>query len=1730
MLTRKAVLAFILLFGAMVLLIGVSAGAQPLEGEREPTDWLLQGRVFVGDVGDESRPLAGVAVQLRGANNPWPDPGALILSTSTDASGWYGLNAPAGYEYYHIVEIDSAGYTSVGATTVSGTVVNHNRIIYSVSPVSLDDQTLTGNKFWDRPESPGWLQGQVRDAENGGTEPPCTPATVVTQPGNWGLPADLATGLYGPIDLVPGSYTLTASASGYYPQSVTGVEIVAFVTTTQDFDLQRPVIAVAPPDLVSVTAYISRETTFPLMISNPGSRPLNFQLGELPGELPWVWQDPISGTVPAGGSVPVDVTFHCTALRDFVGALQITHNDPCLGPVDVPIQLHCQEPPPPGWTKWIDQLPWQPDIRVTAETSDTIRVVDVVSSALFDPLRLVEQWEPENLALLDYQVTPAGTGVTTDNGLLVWDIPEGGQVYTLTKWFHVEPCTWLETMLHEELWRDAELLDYRPVTIVKQPPVLWIGSIFNSPVFAGEVATFTLAYGNLGGYENDVMIRNTFPLTAPLAYAAPAPDRQAPDGTWAEWDLGDLAGGAVGEIEVLVAIAVDLPPTTTIPIWDGIFNHVGELMGETFILYHVEPPIGGEWRKWVNGVPWNPDLFVTTQTSDTIEVLDVVTTLPAEGMMLVEHWDPIHLALQDFQVDPPAGTVVFLNPGELVWELPGGDPQVYTLTKTFHVEPCTWQITWLEELLFVDGVPNPRVRMVPIEKLLPDLWIDSDYSPDVFVGETAAFTLTYGNWGGREFGASIYNEFPETGRYVGSDPPPSQVDPAGLWARWELEPLETGQQGSINVVVEIAPILPPSTTISIWDVILNHAGEVMGEVETRFHVPFPPVTFPEGDWPWYAQEEITVEPEPPIPGRPTQVCAEVVNHDPLNPQPAVLEFSVANFGIGLPFAPVGTANVLVPAGGTAKGCIVWVPPAPGHWCIQARILGERYPYQISQRNIDMDEPLQPGVAHSLVFPVGNPLEHPVTITLGMIPLAPDWGLELDPDTLIGVAPGETRPVTLTVTPPGGQLMPPDGRPIVDVEAYHGAEIIGGFRKVFRPPVPLHRFPDPPYAEREITVHPYPPRAGEPTEVCVELRNPTALPQTVTVHFAWAKLGIGIPFTPINGPRVVHLPPHSTVRECLHWIPPIGGSLCVQVELAMEGYQLQRSRRNIDVDEPLQPGVPHSRVFPVGNPFGYPVTVTLGLVPHLPNWGLELSSDVLPNMAPGETRPVTLTVTPPAGQPLPPDNTAIVDVEAYVQGKLIGGFRKLFRPPVPIHRPRDPVYAESEIGIDPYPIIPGMPAHLSVEVYNPTAQDQVVTATFSIAPFGIGLPFSTLHITPNPIRIFVPAHGAARGHVVWQPPNWSGKFCVRVTLQIPGHEPIWSQRNIDVGEPLRPGVPHALDFPVGTWPHTGPVTVTLGLINHRPGWDISLSQHTLVNVQPYEPVTVTLTVTAPVDDGRSLETRLGTGMPIVDVEAYVDHELLGGFRKMDIPPVPLHKPHERQYAESEIRVDPYPPQLGVESRVSAVLMNTSNVPTTVNLEFGWAKFGMGIPFTTTGMVPPTRTLNLGPMMTTTAEVTWTPAQSGHQCILVRLNDAAGVYEEQWSQRNVDVEERPPCDATKVFSFTVYNDSPFTVTVQIGLATFNVPADWQVTTVPSDTLELGPFDEGVVTVFVTLPCPEDARAAMEQQAILELQQQAGSIPTIDVEGYIEGELVGGIEIQFAAGPPGHQLFLPLLLKNY
>ena len=187
--------------------------------------------------------------------------------------------------------------------------------------------------------------------------------------------------------------------------------------------------------------------------------------------------------------------------------------------------------------------------------------------------------------------------------------------------------------------------------------------------------------------------------------------------------------------------------------------------------------------------------------------------------------------------------------------------------------------------------------------------------------------------------------------------------------------------------------LTSATPIS--DVTLDDLGQLDTSVPEAASSTEPySVTFPAGEWPWYAQEEISVHPESPVAGEPTEICAEVVNTDPLEPHPAILEFWVADFGIGMPTNPVGAVEVLVPPQGAAQGCTVWIPPDSAPKGFEVVLHQEGFAPQRSQRFVDSDEPLMPGVPHDLEFPVGNPTEHLANITLGLIPHLPGWGYEL----------------------------------------------------------------------------------------------------------------------------------------------------------------------------------------------------------------------------------------------------------------------------------------------------------------------------------------------------------------------------------------------------------------------------------------------------------------------------------------------------------------------------------------------------------------------------------------------------------------------------------------------------------------------------------------------------------------------------------------------------------------
>ena len=159
--------------------------------------------------------------------------------------------------------------------------------------------------------------------------------------------------------------------------------------------------------------------------------------------------------------------------------------------------------------------------------------------------------------------------------------PGHATAVTLTKWFHTEPCTWTETVIWEDIWSAGVEVGERPVTVIKIPPRC--GSMPSMSRWCGPVERmFTLLYGNTGGNENSVWSATS---SRPRHFVhlrrlptARARQGSGPSGTWAlAWMNRSY--------HVTVAINPRLPPSTTIEIWDYIYNHVDAEVDATRIRY-----------------------------------------------------------------------------------------------------------------------------------------------------------------------------------------------------------------------------------------------------------------------------------------------------------------------------------------------------------------------------------------------------------------------------------------------------------------------------------------------------------------------------------------------------------------------------------------------------------------------------------------------------------------------------------------------------------------------------------------------------------------------------------------------------------------------------------------------------------------------------------------------------------------------------------------------------------------------------------------------------------------------------------------------------------------------------------------------------------------------------------------------------------------------------------------
>jgi hypothetical protein len=387
-------------------------------------------------------------------------------------------------------------------------------------------------------------------------------------------------------------------------------------------------------------------------------------------------------------------------------------------------------------------------------------------------------------------------------------------------------------------------------------------------------------------------------------------------------------------------------------------------------------------------------------------------------------------------------------------------------------------------------------------------------------------------------------------------------------------------------------------------------------------------------------------------------------------------------------------------------------------------------------------------------------------------------------SVFSLTPGTSQMVTVEVTPPPTVVL--GSGCTIDIEAWvvdqagNLTELIGGIRKIDEPLIPLGPPGERPFAEKEIRVSPYPVVAGEPAEVCVVLENNTDTDQNVTVEFMMSNFGIGLPFAtiPTTGganPQPVFLPAHSTVVVCIQFLPPASGHHCLAVKLTMANGYETISRRNLDVAELLEPEVPEEVPIAVANPTATTADIDLVVDNTCLGWMAWVSPTVLFGVGPdgSDVRTAVLTVIPPPGLL---GTNCHIDLLAYINGQLIGGVRKIDRPPTapPID---EPPWAEREIRVSPDPPLVGQPAQVCVELVNPTPVDQTVDVTFAWADFGAGIGFTDIQTVNGSV---IPAHGKLIICIPWTPaPGGTLHRCLRVQIHQEGYHDVFSQRNVDL---------------------------------------------------------------------------------------------------------------------------------------------------------------------------------------------------------------------------------------------------------------------------------------------------------------------------------------------------------------
>ncbi len=442
--------------------------------------------------------------------------------------------------------------------------------------------------------------------------------------------------------------------------------------------------------------------------------------------------------------------------------------------------------------------------------------------------------------------------------------------------------------------------------------------------------------------------------------------------------------------------------------------------------------------------------------------------------------------------------------------------------------------------------------------------------------------------------------------------------------------------------------------------------------------------------------------------------------------------------------------------------------------------------------------------------------------------------------------------------------------------------------------------------------------------------------------------------------------------------------------------------------------------------------------------------------------------------------------------------------------RNPSYAQDEIQINPYPLLQGHPSSISVRISNFTAVTTPITVEFQTSPdkFGIGLSFSTFDTRAT----VVPAHGQVI--VVGSfTPDAKGHYCIQIVVHIPGQaRPLVTQQNLDVFENLQAGVADVLTFKVGN-PTAVTANIDLVVDNTCPGWSAVVAPTPLLAVGPLDTdiKTATLTVTPPIP------LVLGGGCHI-DVQGWIGDLMIGGIRKLDVPPVHLPTNVQPPWEEPEIVFLPDPPIVGVPGKICVVLQNPDAIDKSVTLKFEVADFGAGIGFTGVG----TQNFILPHTSLDKYCINWTPGVGGtlHRCARVTLIQAGA--QDQTSQHNVDLVQPQAgrLDLLPPIHFIVGNQDLVTHTLTLTTTMVGIDPYWVVHITPDPPPDLAP-GQMMDFMLTFMPGMQATNAPQAPPPNFRI----GDMSEVEVNALLDGQSAGGVTIQIDS----LHLYMPVVSRN-